>query len=377
MLPTFITDSELWAPFSAAGIFAIFLALSGIVNIVLRFVIRRWSQRGNVTLALGLLRTFRGPLVLFIAISGLFLGALTFIQFSPPYYSVSPFWADWVRKAWMVAIIAELTYLAYHVLDVVMSWYIHNVAARTNSQMDDRLLPPLRRLLPLAAYSIGTLFALSALGIPISPIWAGLGIGGIAVALAVQPTLANFFAGTYVVTEGELNIGNYIELEGGPAGYVVEVGWRSTKIRSMYNNLVIIPNSRMAESIVTNYYSPAPAMNVMVYCGVSYDSDLDHVQKIIMAASEKLVAESPDAIHEVAPWFGFERFDDSNITFWVFIQATNHLASFALTNDLVKTIHRTLREADVEINYPMRKIVTSPDGGPVTIVPPNLPTSGA
>ena len=81
--------------------------------------------------------------------------------------------------------------------------------------VDDRLLPPLRRLLPLFVYYLGTLMAMSALNIPISPIWAGLGIGGIAVALAVQPTLANFFAGTYVVTEGELNMGDYIELSGG------------------------------------------------------------------------------------------------------------------------------------------------------------------
>jgi len=144
----------------------------------------------------------------------------------------------------------------------------------------------------------------------------------------------------------------------------------------MYNNLVIIPNSRMAESIVTNFNSPTPAMSIIVYCGISYNSDLDHVQKVIMAASERLVAESTDAIHDVAPWFGFERFDDSNIAFWVFIQATDRLASFALTSDLVKTIHRSLREAGVEINYPMRKIV-SQDGSPVTIVPPNLLASGA
>ena len=377
MLPTFITEHELWGPVTAASVFALLLIVSGIVNIVLRLIIRRWTNRSPNALGLGLLRTFRGPLVLFIALAGLFSGALVLTELSGPRYAVVTAWADWFRKAWLVIIIAELSFLTYHLIDVLLSWYIHNIAARTQSQMDDRLLPPLRRILPLVTYSVGTLFALSALGIPISPIWAGLGIGGIAVALAVQPTLANFFAGTYVVTEGELNIGNYIELENGPAGYVAEVGWRSTKIRTMFNNLVIIPNSRMAESIVTNYNSPTPAISIMVYCGISYDSDLDHVQEVIMSASEKLVAESSNAIHDVAPWFGFERFDDSNIAFWVFIQATDRLASFALTSDLVKTIHRTLREAGVEINYPMRKLVMPPNSGPVTIVPTNLPTTGA
>jgi small-conductance mechanosensitive channel len=376
MLPTFITESELWGPVTAASVFALLLVISGIVNVVLRLIIRRWTNRSPNALGLGLIITFRGPIVLFIALAGLFTGLLVLTELSGPRYAIVSAWAEWFRKAWLVIIIAELTFLTYHLLDVLISWYINNIAARTQSQMDDRLLPPLRRILPLATYSVGTLFALSALGIPISPIWAALGIGGIAVALAVQPTLANFFAGTYVVTEGELNIGNYIELENGPAGYVVEVGWRSTKVRTMFGNLVIIPNSRMAESIVTNYNSPTPDMSIIVYCGVSYDSDLDHVQEVVMAACDKLVAESPHAIHSVAPWFGFERFDDSNIAFWVFIQAADRLASFALTSDLVKTIHRSLREAGVEINYPMRKLVSA-NGGPVTIVPPNLPTSGA
>lgn len=377
MLPTFLTDSELWGPVSAVGVFALLIVVSGLVNIGLRLVIRHWARRAPDALGPGLLRTFRGPVVLFIAFSGLFLGMLVLTQLSDPRYVIVTAWANWIRKAWLVVIVAEVSYLGYHVLDTLLVWYLHNVSARTQTQMDDRLLPPLRRILPLVVYSVGTLFALTALGIPISPIWAGLGIGGIAVALAVQPTLANFFAGTYVVTEGELKIGDYIELEGGPAGYVVEVGWRSTKIRTMFNNLVIIPNSRMAESIVTNYYSPTPAMYVMVYCGVSYDSDLDHVQEVVVKASEKLVAQSPDAIHDVAPWFGFERFDDSNITFWVFIQATDRLASFALTNDLVKAIHRCLREAGVEINYPMRKLVLPPDAGNVRIVPSTPPVPSA
>ena len=136
-------------------------------------------------------------------------------------------------------------------------------------------------------------------------------------------------------------------------------------------------NFNMADSIVTNYYSPTPAMNVIVYCGVSYDSDLDHVQKVVVKASTKLVAESPQAIHEVEPWFGFEKFGDSNITFWVFIQATDRLSSFALTNDLVKAIHQSLGEAGVKINYPMRKLVLPSDDGRVGVVPPNQPTPGA
>ena len=246
---------------------------------------------------------------------------------------------------------------------MVLTWYITRVASKTETKLDDRLIPPIKRILPLVIYSLGTLAILTSLGIPISPIWAGLGIGGLAVALAVQPTLANFFAGTYVVTEGVLNIGDYIELDGGPAGYVVEVGWRSTKLRSIYNNLVIIPNSKMADSIVTNYYSPTPAMNVLVYCGVSDDSDLQHLEDVVRDATQKLVNESPHAIKDVVPFIGFEEFGDSNITFWVFIQATDRTGSFVLTSELVNAIHRKLKDEGIEINYPVRKLVLPPSNG--------------
>ena len=96
--------------------------------------------------------------------------------------------------------------------------------------------------MPLAIYTVGFLMALNTVGVSISPILAGAGIGGLAVALAVTPTLSNFFAGTYLMAERELNIGDYVVLDKGPSGYVVEVGWRSTKIRTFYNTMVIIPN---------------------------------------------------------------------------------------------------------------------------------------
>lgn len=370
MLPPIISESDFWGPLTAASVFLALLIVSGIVNVILKFVLRRLRQSAPGGLYIRILETLRGPIVLFIAISGLFLGLLILTSLKTPGFAVIAPLDPWIRKVWLVVVIAEVAYLIYNMLDALMVWYIRSMASRTSTKMDDRLLPPLRRLLPLLVYSVAGLMALSALNIPISPIWAGLGIGGLAVALAVQPTLANFFAGTYVVTEGELNIGDYIELAEGPAGYVTEVGWRSTKIRTMFNNLVIIPNSKMAESIVTNYYSPTPAMDVLVYCGVSYDSDLDLVENVVVDASARLVNESRHAIKGVAPWFGFEEFGDSNITFWVFIRATDRLASFGLTSELVKTIRKSLREESIEINYPVRKLMFPPTNGQSTPVMP-------
>ena len=371
MLPPFISQSEWGGPMTAAIVFAAFLLASGIANIVIRVFLSRIANRIPGTLDEELLNATRGPVVLFIALSGLFVALLILTNLDSPRYALIAGYQDYVLRVWMVVIIAEVAYLIYHLTDAALSWYIRSVAATTETELDDKLLPPLKRMLPLAVYSLAFLMALSVLNIPISPILAGLGIGGLAVALAVQPTLANFFAGTYVVTEGELNVDDYIEIQGGPSGYVVEVGWRSTKIRSMFNNLVIIPNSQMANSIVTNYYSPEPAIDVLVYCGVSYDSDLALVERVTREAAQELVDESEHAVKS-EPWFGFEEFGDSNISFWVFVRATDRLGSFFLTSELVKVIHSRLTAEGIEINYPVRKLVF-PSAEPSIPAPPPSP----
>ena len=375
-MPPIISQSEWGGPLSAALLFVVFLIASGVANVVMRVFLGRLTRLTPGTLDEELLKVVRGPVVLFIVLSGLFLALLILTNLESPRYALLAGYDDQIRRAWLVVVIAEVAYLLYHLLDATMTWYIQSVAQTTETQLDDRLLPPLKRIMPLLVYSLGFLMALSVLNIPISPILAGLGIGGLAVALAVQPTLANFFAGTYVVTEGELNVGDYIELQGGPSGYVVEVGWRSTKIRSMYNNLVIIPNSQMANSIVTNYYSPEPSMNVLVYCGVSYDSDLNVVENVVREASQTLVNESEYAV-DGEPWFGFDEFGDSNISFWVFVQAKDRLGSFYLTSDLVKVIHSRLTAEGIEINYPVRKLVFPTENGSAPAAPPIPPVPPA
>ena len=379
MLPPFISDSTFWGGAGAAIVFAVFLIAAGIANIVFRMVISRWQSRAPDTLGVQILTTLRGPAALFIAICGLFLALLMLTGLNAPLYSLISHWDEWIRKAWLVVAIVEVAYVVHKLMDTLLQWYGSSIAALTETKLDDRLLPPLRRVLPLLTYSLAMLMGLAVFNIPISPILATIGIGGLAIALAVQPTLANFFAGTYVVTEGELNVGDYIELHGGPAGYVVEVGWRSAKIRTMYNNLVIIPNSRMADSIITNYYSPTPAIDVLVYCGVSYDSDLQHVEDVARAAAQNLVDASPYAVKDSEPWFGFEEFGDSNITFWIFVRAKDRLGSFVLTSDLVKAVHSRLTEEGIEINYPVRKLIYPDDnpGGGIPPIPPLPPTPHA
>ncbi|MCE2463117.1 MAG: mechanosensitive ion channel family protein [Dehalococcoidia bacterium] len=177
-----------------------------------------------------------------------------------------------------------------------------------------------------------------------------------AVALAIQPTLSNLFAGTYVMTEGVIQAGDYIEMENGISGYVIDVSRRSTRSRTWRNNLVVGPNSRFAETIVTNYQQPDPEVNVYLICGTSYDSDLYHVERVCHEIMDQLLDTNPKAVKEYGGWFGYESFADSNVNFWLFVQAKDRLASFDVQTDLMQRLHKRFQEDGIVINYPVRAL---------------------
>ena len=359
MLGDEFAESTLLMGIASAAVFVFFILLALISRLLIRLFLKRIRRRDDPGIPEIILECVRGPLGFFLVITGLLVGYLLAIGIENTVLIQLSDTKDLAIKIWKVSVILTATFTVAHVIDRLIDWYLLNIAESTETKIDDTLLPTLRRVLPITIYAAGALVAIDSVGVSISPILAGLGIGGLAVALAVQPTLSNFFAGTYVVTEGELKEGDFIELEGGPSGYVEEVGWRSTKIRSRFNNLVIIPNSRMAESIVTNYFSPTPAMNVVVTCGVSYDANLEDVERFSVEEAKAVIKDSDKAIKDVEPFFGFSNFGDSNIDFFVFLQAVDRSGTFTLKSELIKRIHERFNVEGIEINYPVRKIVYS------------------
>ena len=359
MLGDEFAESTLLMGIASAAVFVFFILLALISRLLIRLFLKRIRRRDDPGIPAIILECVRGPLGFFLVITGLLVGYLLAIGIENTVLIQLSDTKDLAIKIWKVSVILTATFTVAHVIDRLIDWYLLNIAESTETKIDDTLLPTLRRVLPITIYAAGALVAIDSVGVSISPILAGLGIGGLAVALAVQPTLSNFFAGTYVVTEGELKEGDFIELEGGPSGYVEEVGWRSTKIRSRFNNLVIIPNSRMAESIVTNYFSPTPAMNVVVTCGVSYDANLEDVERFSVEEAKAVIKDSDKAIKDVEPFFGFSNFGDSNIDFFVFLQAVDRSGTFTLKSELIKRIHERFNVEGIEINYPVRKIVYS------------------
>ena len=126
---------------------------------------------------------------------------------------------------------------------------------------------------------LGLLVVLNGVGLSITPMLTALGVGGLAVALALQEPLANFFAGLFITLAGQIRVGDYVKLDSGQEGYVVDFSWRSTRLRMLANNLVIVPNAKLAQAIVVNHHLPSQDLAVLVDVGVDYASDLRQVER--------------------------------------------------------------------------------------------------
>ena len=347
-LARFGLGDQAWLDPAIAGAIFLVSLISALIfyKLVFRLVLH---LRTPTDLAARMMHATQWPVTLGILVLGGYLALTIALELTPEQQDT----ADKVFGLLGIALgIVGVTGVISRGID----WYLETLTTGSRHVIEPRLVPLLRRIAVILIYGVGGLLILDLLEINISPLIAGLGLGGLAVALAIQPTLANLFAGTYVMTEGVVSPGDYIELEGSVAGYVVDVGWRSTRIRTWKNNLVVVPNAKFAETIITNYQRPAPAVNVWLNCGVSYDSDLYQVEKVCHEVMAEVLEADPNAIKEYGGWFGFDSFDDSNVKFWLFVQAKDRWGSFVLQTALMQRLHQRLKQESIAINYPMRTL---------------------
>jgi small-conductance mechanosensitive channel len=204
---------------------------------------------------------------------------------------------------------------------------------------------------------IGFLLILSASGISITPILTALGVGGLAVALALQDTLANLFAGIYILAEKSIRVGDFVQLETGQEGYVEDITWRTTRIRMLLNNMVVIPNHKLTQSILTNYYLPEKKMSLRLPVGVSYFSDPDTVERVLVDEAKKAVGEIPGLLGDPEPFVRFmPGFGESSLDFTLICEVEEVDDRNLVQHELRKRIFRRFREEGIEIPFPQRTV---------------------
>jgi small-conductance mechanosensitive channel len=210
---------------------------------------------------------------------------------------------------------------------------------------------------------LGILILLSRFNVSITPILTALGVGGLAVALALQDTLSNLFSGFYVAVARQVRLGDYIKLNTGEEGYITDIGWRSTTIRALSNNLIIVPNAKLSQAIVTNYNLPEKRMGVSFVITMTYDCDLDHVEVLLAQVLKEAIGNVPGLLEDPAPNVTFDPgFADNGIGLTVNYQVAEFVNQYGVRNELKKRIYRKFKENGVIVPYPSRTVYLRGDG---------------
>lgn len=222
----------------------------------------------------------------------------------------------------------------------------------------------------LAVLGLGLLVLLKQLGISVEPMLTALGVGGLAVALAVRPTLSNLFSGISVSVAGQVRPGDYIRLASGEEGFVQDITWRSTTVRVLANNLVIIPNATFADEIVTNFDLPDRRIPVRIPVGVAYGEDPEKVQAVLLDVARGAIGAIPGLLEEPPPAVRFNPgFGESSLDFTLVVHAAQFTDQFPAQSELRRRILRRFGAEGIQIPFPVRTLQTEPafpevPGGP-------------
>ncbi len=271
------------------------------------------------------------------------------LAFALAFIGLRPSQAELGQKILHVLFIGSLFWGLVNIVDRLFSYYRQENKFFARSSL-------FANVVKLTIILLGVLIALNQLGISITPLLTTLGIGGLAVALALQDTLSNLFAGMYITLDNHIKVGDYIKLDSGEEGYVEDIGWRVTKIRQLPNNMVLVPNSKLAQAKVINYELPSSDLAVLVQVGVHYNSDLEKVEKITCEVAKEVMQTVPGGVPEFDPFIRYHTFGDFSINFTVILRGKTFVDRYLITHEFIKRLHKRYKEEGIVIPYPITAI---------------------
>ena len=300
---------------------------------------RRWTGQRATEDSL-VLQAIRLPSLLWCVVLGLFV-AIEMAEL-PPRLAVQ------IHAVLEAAIILSVTMTVAGVLDSLVA------AASERRALAVGVTGLFRTSVRLVVLVVGGLVLLSSLGIAVTPILTALGVGGLAVALALQDTLSNLFAGIHLLADKPIRVGDYVRLSAeNVEGHVVDVGWRSTRIRMLQNNVVVVPNKRVAESIITNYDLGETRMAVLIRVRVDYDADAELVERLLVDEATRAVGQVDGLLAEPPPSARLiPGFGDYALEFTLACQVRSFVDQFSVQHELRKRVLKRLRAERIRIPLP-------------------------
>ncbi|MHB1131849.1 MAG: mechanosensitive ion channel family protein [Chloroflexota bacterium] len=329
---------------TAVGVFSLFVIAGFVVRAALAGWALPWAQRRELPLVYAALDGMRAHVLLWLGLAGLVAAAETL--------TLPERVRSFLDPALGVMLVVSLTLF---VLALVGS------AFRIYGERSESFRPVAgigERLSQIIVVVLGGLMLLSYLPVDVRPLLTGLGVAGLATALALQDTLANFFAGLYVLADRPVQVGQYARLnDANVEGYVISVGWRSTRIRTLANNVVVVPNQKLAQSVVTNYHLPEQKVVANILVRVALECDPERVLAVLEEEACRAVGEVEGLLLEPTPVARFNPGLGENG--WE-LTVTCHAREFAdqywVQHELRRRLFARLRREGIAIPYPTRTV---------------------
>ncbi len=259
------------------------------------------------------------------------------------------------EKALTVILGMTLTLVVSRIAVVAVNTYFS-----ASFSKEHNLPPPalFSNVLRSIVFLFGIIIVLESIGVPVGPALAALGVAGLAVSLALQDTLSNIFAGAQLIIAQQIRTGHYIRVDDSIEGYLEDINWRSSQIRQVpTNNTYIVPNSKILNAITLKFHDrDQEGTSFAVLVGVSYASDLQHVERVVLEEARQLQADFAEAEPSSEPFVRFYEFGDSSINLRVFIRATTYGNAAAMRHELIKRLHRRFDHEGIEIPFPQRTV---------------------
>ncbi len=328
---------------AALGVFVGLLALTWVVRGFLFARLTRLAERSTNPFDDILVAATRGPFLVW--------GALFATSVATRMAHVPDRYVGFSDKILLAMVVLSLAWALSGLLTGLVRTYTETIhsgfATPTLTQNVVRIL----------VLGVAGLMLLDIWGISIAPLLTALGVGSLAVALALQETLANFFSGMYLLASHHFHVGDYLKLESGQEGYILDIGWRATRLRTIANNVVIIPNAKLAQSIVTNHHHPEPRLVLPIRIGVGYGSDPDQVTKALLEETIRAAETVPGLLMHPAPSVSLlPGFGESSLDFTLVCHVREFADQAPVQDELHRRILARFRRDGIEIPYPTRTV---------------------
>lgn len=325
-------------------ILILFFVMSELVILISQKIILKLTKKTKTKVDDLIVSKTNKPLSIILLLVGLRLAIIP--------HPIKPQILDIIEHFISSLIIVVVTYIAIVVLDILISNWGQKFASRTESKFDDEVVILFQRFSKIVLSFVGLIFVLQVWGVQVGPLLASLGIAGLAVAFALQNTLGNIFGGISLIVDRSITVNDFIKLDDNTQGFVLDIGLRSTKIRSIDGDLIIMPNGKLADSKIYNYHKPMPTTRVTVDFAVEYGSDAEKVKKIVLNELNSIKA----ALKEPAPQVIFDQLGESAMNFkalfWVSSIEQKAVAKEAATT----AVYNALNKNKIKIAFPTRTI---------------------